>query len=116
METTIILNVVLLQCYCPQGCYPSAPIPQIPNAHTDFRGVDFLSVQSLLLLALHLGLFLLEDEMQRGPSTCIDCDSLEVETFMYTGYNWQNMVNEIDPDNNLFANTNIDCRYYAEMK
>lgn len=57
-----------------------------------------------------------EDEVEIETSLCIDCDNLELETFMYTDYNQQNMVNEIDPDNNFFSNTKIDCRYCTETK
>lgn len=38
----------------------------------------------------------------------------ELGTFLYTEHKTQDMENNIDPENNLFCNINISCRYYTE--
>jgi len=38
----------------------------------------------------------------------------ELDTFLYTEHKTQDMENVIDPENNLFSNINISCRYYTE--
>lgn len=59
-----------------------------------------------------------EDETESDSSTNSNLNGLEAEfdNFTYTDYNSHTQVSEIDPDNNFFDNTNIDCQYYTVSK
>lgn len=57
-----------------------------------------------------------EDEVEKLTSS-IDYEEIkELETFVYTDHKSQNLVDDIDPDNNFFANTNNICSYYTDTQ
>lgn len=47
-----------------------------------------------------------EDEFEKLTSSINYEEIKELETFVYTDHKSQNLVDDIDPDNNFFANTN----------
>lgn len=57
-----------------------------------------------------------EDEVEKLTSS-IDYEEIkELETFVYTDHKSQNLVDDIDPDNNFFGNTNNNCSYYTDTQ
>lgn len=44
----------------------------------------------------------------------VEYEHLELNTFQYTEHHSQDMENDIDPENNFFANINNNCNYYTD--